>query len=55
MLNKQVSKYVAMVFFSSKINLVPLVLPGYGFVTMYALCVFSIVRPLNARLLLAEF
>ena len=29
-LNKQLSKYVTMVFFSSKISLVPLVLTGYG-------------------------
>ena len=46
---------MTVVFFSSKISLVPLVLTGYGFVTMYALRVFSIARPLNARLLLAEF
>ena len=50
--NKQVSKYVVMVFFSSKIS-------SYSFtctymlyicVTAHALCAFSIARPLNARL-----
>ena len=51
-LNKQVSNYMAMAFFSSKISLVPLVLTGYGFVTMCALRVFSIARQLNTRLVL---
>ena len=53
-LNKQVSKYVIMTFFSRK----------YSFtctywlwicVTMCAFCVFSIPRPLNTRLPLAGF
>ena len=42
--NKQVSKYVVMVFFSSKISIVSLLLTGYIFVLL------RIARPLNARL-----
>ena len=34
-LNKQVSKYVVMVFFSSKISTVSLVLTGYGFTVQF--------------------
>ena len=50
-LNKQVSKYVEMAFFSSKLTTVALVLTGYGFMLlrMHALCAFSIARPLNTR------
>ena len=50
-LNKQVSKYVVMAFFSNNTSILSFVLTGYGFMlTVHVLCAFSITRPLNARL-----
>ena len=42
-LNKQVSNYVILLFFSNNTNGVIFVLTGYGFIRA-----FSITRPLNA-------
>ena len=49
-LNKQVSKYVVMPFFSYNTSVLSFVLTGYGFVIIRTLRVFSITRPLDARL-----
>ena len=54
MLNKQVSKYVVMPFFSHNISVLSFALTGYGFVTMRTLRVFSITRSLDARLCKAQ-
>ena len=55
-LNKQVSKYIVMAFFSSKLSIVSLVRTGYGFVLPCVHFVhLAFHRSLNARLPLAGF
>ena len=50
-LNKQVSKYVVMAFFSDNTSILSFVVTGYGcMLTMHVLRAFSVTRPLNARL-----
>ena len=54
-LNKQVYKYIAMVFFSSNTNILLFVLTGCGFVLpcVHTLRAFSIAGLLNTRLYMA--
>ena len=50
-LNKKVSNYVVMAFFSDNTSILSFVVTGYGcMLTMHVLRAFSVTRPLNARL-----